>query len=68
MGHGVGRSLVDPFARAVYVMFLVTEVHPFTDGNGRVALVQMNAELVAASQVPIVIHEADDPGIRLVLP
>jgi hypothetical protein len=54
-GHNVGQRLVDPFARAVYVMFLVTEVHPFTDGNGRVARVQMNAELVAASQIRIVI-------------
>ena len=40
VGHDVGRALVDPFARAVYVMFLVTEVHPFTDGNGRVARVR----------------------------
>jgi fido (protein-threonine AMPylation protein) len=29
-------------------MFLVAEVHPFTDGNGRVARMLMNAELSAA--------------------
>ena len=37
--------LKDPFAKAVYMMFLVSEVHPFLDGNGRVARVMMNAEL-----------------------
>lgn len=37
--------LKDPFAKAVYMMFLVSEVHPFLDGNGRIARVMMNAEL-----------------------
>jgi hypothetical protein len=48
-------QLDDPFARAAFVMFLVSEVHPFDDGNGRVARLMMNAELVAADQVRIVI-------------
>ena len=48
-------QLDDPFARAAFVMFLVSEVHPFDDGNGRIARLQMNAELVAADQVRIVI-------------
>lgn len=47
--------LVDPFARAVAMMVLVTECHPFLDGNGRVARLAMNAELSAAGQVRIVI-------------
>jgi len=38
--------LTDPIARALYMMFLVSEVHPFNDGNGRIARVMMNAELV----------------------
>lgn len=42
-------------ARAVFTMFLVSEVHPFADGNGRVARVLMNAELTAADQQRIVI-------------
>jgi len=42
-------------ARATFMMFLVAEVHPFTDGNGRVARVLMNAELTAAGQQRIVI-------------
>ena len=54
-GFEVGRSLLDPFARAAFVMFLVAEVHPFADGNGRVARVMMNAELAAARQGRIVI-------------
>jgi Fic/DOC family protein len=36
--------------RAVYTMFHISEVHPFDDGNGRVARVMMNAELVAGRQ------------------
>jgi fido (protein-threonine AMPylation protein) len=48
-------SISDPFARAVYMMFFISEVHPFRDGNGRIARIMMNAELVAADQVRIVI-------------
>lgn len=54
-GFEAGASVRAPFARAVYVMFLVSEVHPFGDGNGRVARLMMNAELVAAGEVRIVI-------------
>lgn len=49
------KALSNPFARAVYIMFLVSEVHPFEDGNGRIARVMMNAELVAQSQCKIII-------------
>ncbi len=49
------RTLDDPFARAVAVMFIVSEVHPFDDGNGRVARVMTNAELEAAGQARIII-------------
>ena len=37
--------LQHPFAKAVYMMFLISEVHPFLDGNGRIARIMMNAEL-----------------------
>lgn len=42
-------------ARALLAMFLVAEVHPFTDGNGRLARLVMNAELsvVGASRIII---------------
>ena len=43
------------FRRALFVMMLVTEVHPFTDGNGRAARVMMNAELSAVQAARIVI-------------
>ena len=49
------RSLNSPFARAVFMMFLVSEVHPFTDGNGRIARIMMNAELVSAGEERIII-------------
>jgi hypothetical protein len=54
-GFDAGRPLLDPFARAAFAMFLVSEVHPFADGNGRVARVMMNAELVSASEVRIIV-------------
>lgn len=49
------RSLETPFERAVFAMFLVSEVHPFADGNGRTARIMMNAELQAADEERIVI-------------
>ncbi|HEY3670195.1 MAG TPA: Fic family protein [Acidimicrobiia bacterium] len=44
-----------PFHRAVYMMFLVAEVHPFSDGNGRIARIMMNAELQHAREVRILV-------------
>ncbi len=41
--------------RALFMMFVVLEVHPFGDGNGRVARVMLNAELSAAGASRIVI-------------
>lgn len=49
------RALTSPLARAVYMMFLCSEVHPFNDGNGRVSRIMMNAELVAANQTRIIV-------------
>ena len=36
-------------------MFLISEAHPFTDGNGRVGRILMNAALSAAGEQRIVI-------------
>ena len=36
-------------------MFLVSEVHPFADGNGRIARIFMNSELVRGGQARIII-------------
>lgn len=52
------QALDDPFQRAIYMMVLVSEVHPFADGNGRVARIMMNAELVARDQERIIIPTA----------
>lgn len=52
------EALADPFQRAVFMMFLVSEVHPFADGNGRVARAMMNAELVAREQERMIIPTA----------
>lgn len=49
------RSLKEPFQRAAFVMFLIAEVHPFADGNGRLARAMMNAELIAGRQRRILI-------------
>lgn len=54
-GFDLARGLETPFQRAVFVKFLVSEVHPFTDGNGRTARIMMNAELVGGGQERIVI-------------
>ena len=48
-------ALTDPFARAIFMMFMISEVHPFNVGNGRVARVMMNAELVRADQSRIIV-------------
>jgi hypothetical protein len=54
-GFDFYQALTDPFAKAVYMMFLIIEVHPFLDGNGRTARVMMNAELVKQGQSKIII-------------
>ena len=54
-GWEFGRSLDRAFDRALFFGFVVAEVHPFNDGNGRIARVMMNAELVAAGQCRIIV-------------
>jgi len=54
-GYALVNLLTEPLARAIYVMFLVSEVHPFNDGNGRIARVMMNAELVAQGRTKLII-------------
>lgn len=48
-------ALRDPFARAIFMMFMISEVHPFNDGNGRISRIMMNAELVKAEQTRIIV-------------
>jgi Fic/DOC family protein len=48
-------ALDSAWERAVYTGFFVAEVHPFVDGNGRMARVMMNAELVSGGQSKIIV-------------
>lgn len=48
-------ALRQPFSKAAYMMFMISEIHPFLDGNGRIARIMMNAELVAGNQSKIII-------------
>ncbi|HLL83072.1 MAG TPA: Fic family protein, partial [Longimicrobium sp.] len=57
-GLEIMPSLPDPFHRAVYMMFLVAEIHPFNDGNGRLARAMMNAELISGGQRRLLIPTA----------
>lgn len=54
-GWEEGQVVDGPFRQAVYLMFVVSEVHPFVDGNGRSARLAMNTALVAASEHRIII-------------
>lgn len=54
-GFDYYKALQEPFAKAAYIMFMISEIHPFLDGNGRLARVMMNAELVKANQTRIII-------------
>lgn len=54
-GYEWYSMLQHPFAKAAYMMFLVSEVHPFLDGNGRIARVMMNAEFSSKALSKIII-------------
>ena len=49
------RGLSHALARAIMMMFVVTEVHPFIDGNGRTARLTMNCMLSAGERSRIII-------------
>jgi hypothetical protein len=48
-------ALKDPLARALMTMFVISEVHPFKDGNGRTARLAMNCVLSAAGLSRIIV-------------
>ena len=54
-GFDMSRAIPHPFARAIFMMFVTSEVHPFADGNGRISRIMMNAELTAAGQSKIIV-------------
>lgn len=49
------RLLKPGIEKALFIQFLISETHPFDDGNGRLSRIMMNAELVSQSQCKIII-------------
>ena len=49
------RELHSATARALYALFLVAEVHPFNDGNGRISRLAMNAELESSGHARLIL-------------
>jgi hypothetical protein len=60
-GSALARSVPEGLARAIYFGFLISEIHPFTDGNGRLSRLIMNAELSRTGEsriiIPTLFHE-----------
>ncbi len=54
-GSELARSVSEGIARAIYLAFLISEVHPFSDGNGRISQLVMNAELSRTGEARIII-------------
>lgn len=54
-GFDIYHSMPDGIKKALFIHFMVSECHPFDDGNGRLARVMMNAELVSQNLYKIII-------------
>jgi len=68
-GFNIYKSLPTGFKRSIFIHFMISEVHPFDDGNGRLSRIMMNAELVSQDQhkliIPIVQRESYLDGLKL---
>jgi hypothetical protein len=54
-GSTLALSVPEGLARAIYYAFLVAEVHPFADGNGRLSRLLLNAELSRLGNCRVII-------------
>ncbi|CAN7326620.1 Fic family protein [Paraburkholderia sp. DD10] len=54
-GSRLALAIPEGMARAIYYLFLIAEVHPFADGNGRLSRLVMNAELSRSGHSRIII-------------
>jgi hypothetical protein len=54
-GSQLALTAPEGMARAIYYAFLVSEIHPFEDGNGRLSRLVMNSELTRVGLNRIII-------------
>jgi len=54
-GFELYASLPPGLARAIFMMFFISDVHPFNNGNGRISRIMMNAELYSQNLSTIII-------------
>ena len=54
-GFDIYQTIESGIKRSIFMMFMISEIHPFLDGNGRLARIMMNAELVHTKEARIII-------------
>lgn len=54
-GFDIAQRIEDPFLKGVFLSFVVSEVHPFNDGNGRTCRLILNRELIKGGSPTIII-------------
>lgn len=54
-GFELYRSLPVGLARAIFMQFFISDIHPFNDGNGRISRIMMNVELYSQCLTTIII-------------
>jgi len=54
-GHAMMASIQDPFHRSLFLHYMMAEIHPFNDGNGRISRILMTRELLSANLSRIVV-------------
>ncbi len=57
--EGLKKTKVHPIQKAVHLHHKLVEIHPFTDGNGRVARLLNNLFLIRNGYPPIVLRKED---------
>ena len=67
-GLGIIQATSDSFSRAILGHYLISDVHPFTDGNGRLSRLVMNREFVtnnlSHAVIPIAFRNDYINGLR----
>lgn len=54
-GFALYQSLPMGLARAIFMQFFISDIHPFNDGNGRISRIMMNVELYSQGLSTIII-------------